>query len=182
MIVGIAGEAGSGKGTAAEVLAERGYIRGKFAGALKEMLRALLHYQGVQQIDRYIEGDLKEVPSKYLGGKSPRHVMQWLGHSGRENIGDDFWIDVELRKLEGLPKVLFDDLRYDNEEAAIVARGGLVLQLVGRGGINGDHISEQFKPKNPAMVIENTGTIEDLQKQINTFADDISWINVNVAA
>lgn len=176
MIIGIAGEAGSGKGTTAEVLIERGYTRGKFANALKDMLRALLRYQGVEedQIERCVEGDFKEIPSCYLSGKSPREFMQGIGQWGREFGGEDFWVDIEFDVQKGAKNLLFDDLRHDNEEAAIVKRGGLVLQLIGRGGIASDHISEQFKPK-VATVIENTGTIPELQAKVNQFADDISW-------
>lgn len=176
MIIGIAGEAGSGKGTAAEALIERGYVKGKFAGALKEMFRALLRYRGVKEeyIERMVEGDLKEKPNQFLGGYSPRYFMQQLGQWGRERMYPDFWIDVEMSNTEMWPNVLFDDLRHDNEEDAILKRGGVVLQLVGRGGIDSDHISEKFQPKNPT-VIENTGTIEDLRKKVNEFADDLSW-------
>lgn len=178
LIIGIAGEADSGKSTVANILIERGFIRGKFAGALKEMFRALLRYRGVEEgfIERCVEGDLKEQPLQELGGKSPRHVMQWLGQSGRENIDEDFWIDVEFdsKSNDNEQNLLFDDLRYDNEEAAITKRGGVIIHLVGRGGIDSDHISERFKPK-LATVIDNSGTVEELREKVNEFADDFSW-------
>jgi len=176
MIIGIAGEAGSGKGTAADVLIARGFVRGKFANALKAMLRTLLNYRGVtnEDIERMIEGDLKELPHPALNGKSPRYVMQSLGQWGREAIENDFWVDVEFDANSNATDLLFDDLRHDNEEAAIVERRGVVLQLVGRGGIDSDHISEQFKPKN-ATVIDNSGTIEELQDKVSRFAIDLSW-------
>jgi hypothetical protein len=177
VIVGICGEAGSGKGTTADVLIERGYTRGKFANALKEMFRALLRYQGLSEnsIEAYVEGNLKELPSHYLAGKSPREFMQGIGQWGREFGGEDFWVDIEFEVHDDDPKLLFDDLRHDNEEAAIVKRGGVVLQIVGRGGINSDHVSEQFKPKNPAAVIDNSGTIEELRDKVDEFARDLSW-------
>lgn len=177
MIIGIAGEAGSGKGTTAEVLIERGYTRGKFANALKDMLRALLRYQGIANTELYIEGELKELPCRYLAGKSPREFMQGIGQWGREFGGEDFWVDIEFDAQDGAANLLFDDLRHDNEEAAIVKRGGVVLQLVGRGGIDSDHVSEKFKPKNPAGVIDNSGTPEQLRAKVNEFASDLSWAN-----
>lgn len=176
MIIGIAGEAGSGKDTAADVLIEQGYERGKFANALKEMLRALLRYRGVNEetIERMIEGDLKELSTPFLNEKSPRQVMQGLGEWGRNFIDLDFWVDVEFDAKRDAKKLLFTDLRHDNEEAAIVKRRGVVLQLVGRGGIDSDHISEKFKPKNPT-VIDNSGTIAELQGKVKQFASDLSW-------
>lgn len=177
MIVGISGKAGSGKGTTAAVLIERGFVHGKFANALKEMLRALLRYRGATEetIERMVEGDLKEIPTDWLSGKSPRYVMQSIGQWGRESIEEDFWVDVEFDSKSGSKNLLFDDLRHDNEEAAIVKRNGLVVQVVGRGGIDSDHISESFNPKKPAVVFDNSGSIEQLQAKVNTFADDISW-------
>lgn len=178
MIVGICGEANSGKSTTADVLIGRGYTRGKFAAALKEMLRALMRYRGVEEdfIERCVEGDLKETPLIELGGKSPRHAMQTLGAWGRNELTEDFWVDVEFDAKGHLPKLLFDDLRHDNEEAAIIAAGGVVLHLVGRGGIDSDHLSESFKPK-LATIIDNSGTVAELQAKVNRFADDLSWAN-----
>lgn len=179
MIIGIAGEADSGKSTTANILIEKGYTRGKFANALKDMLRALLRYQGVEenQIERYVEGDFKELPSVYLADKSPREFMQGIGQWGREFGGEDFWVDIEFDKRHYESKLLFDDLRHDNEEAAIQRRGGLVLHIVGRGGIPGNHVSETFKPKNPALVINNSGTLEELREKVERFAMDASWVN-----
>lgn len=176
MIIGIAGEAGSGKDTAANVLVEEGYERGRFANALKEMLRALLRYRGVdaETIERMIDGDLKELPTPLLSGRSPRHVMQGLGEWGRVCIKEDFWIDVEFAAKRDAKKLLFADLRYDNEEEAIVKRGGLVVQMVGRGGIDSDHISEKFKPKNPT-VIDNSGTVAELKQKMKQLSSDLSW-------
>ena len=180
MIIGIAGEADSGKSTTAGFLLQRGYVRGKFAAALKEMLRALLRYQGVSpiEVERFIEGDLKEVPTDWLGGKSPREFMQGIGQWGRDFGGEDFWVDIEFGVRGSEPKLMFDDLRHDNEEAAIQKRGGLVMQIIGRGGINSDHVSERFKPKQPAIVINNSGTLADLSREVNRFADDVSWADV----
>lgn len=175
MIIGIAGEAGSGKSTTADVLIDRGFTRGKFANALKDMLRTLLRYRGALDVDRYIEGDLKELPTPLLNGKSPRHAMQTLGAWGRNDIAEDFWVDTEFEAKEMWADLLFDDLRHDNEEAAIVKRGGLVLHVIGRGGIPGEHFSESFKPK-VATVLDNSGTVEELQAKVNEFADDVSWV------
>lgn len=180
MIIGIAGEAGSGKGTAAEVLIGKGYTRGKFANALKDMLRALLRYRGLSpiEVERCIEGDLKELPHPALNGKSPRHAMQTLGAWGRNDIEEDFWVDTELEAQAGAKNLLFDDLRHDNEEAAIVAAGGLVLQIIGRGGIPGNHFSESFQPaEGIATVIDNSGTIEEFREKVDRFAVDVSWVN-----
>lgn len=180
MIIGIAGAAGSGKSTSAEVLVDEfGYTRGRFAGALKSMLRAFLAYRGASDelIDRLIDGDLKELPTALLNGRSPREFMQWLGEWGRREVHLDLWVDTEFEANDDADKLLFDDLRHDNEEEAIRKRGGLVLQLVGRSKDVNDHVSEHFVPTNPAEVINNTGTIGQLQDKVRRFARDVSWID-----
>ncbi|GJD31478.1 hypothetical protein PMNALOAF_2737 [Methylobacterium adhaesivum] len=135
LVVGITGLAGSGKSTAAERLISRhGFERGKFANALKEMLRTLLRYRGADEatIERMIEGDLKEVPSPLLNGRSPRHAMKTLGTEwGRDEINEDLWVDTETasvlrRKPE---KIVFDDVRFPNEVAAIRRLGGQIWRV-----------------------------------------------------
>jgi hypothetical protein len=175
LIIGIAGVAGSGKTTAGDTLLARGYARGKFANSLKEMMRSLLRYRGCGDafIERCLEGDLKETPLQELGGRSPRHAMQTLGAWARSDLEEDYWIDTEFDAQDGEGALFFDDLRHPNEEAAIVARGGVIIHVIGRGGIEGEHISETFKPAN-ATVIVNDGSIEEFRAKIDRFASDLS--------
>jgi hypothetical protein len=50
------------------------------------------------------------------------------------------------------------------------------VQLTGRGGIDGDHVSEKFQPKRVDVAIDNSGTIADLVDKATTLARDLSWI------
>jgi hypothetical protein len=132
-IVGIAGRRGAGKDTAAMALNMVGFETAKFAGGLKAMLRAFLRYCGVDEvtIERMIEGDLKEVPSKYLQGQTPRFVMQTLGTDwGRNMIGERLWIDGFDYHIEPKNKVVVTDLRYPNEGAHIKDLGGTTMKVV----------------------------------------------------
>lgn len=176
MIIGICGAPGSGKGTAAKILIERGFTNGKFSHALKDMFRALLRYRGVSDEDaeRMVEGDLKELPQSVLNGKSPRHAMQTLGAWGRNDIDPDLWVDAEFDAQDEDTDLVFDDVRAANEEDKIRSKGGAIIYLQGRDGIESDHYLEKFVPK-IATVIENKGTVEQLQAKVSTFADDFSW-------
>lgn len=134
-VVGLTGLAGSGKSTAAERLISRhGFERGKFANALKEMLRTLLRYRGADEamIERMIEGDLKEVRASLLGGRTPRYAMQTLGTEwGRDVIDADLWVDTETAAILARKpaKIVFDDVRYPNEVAAIRRLGGEIWRV-----------------------------------------------------
>lgn len=130
MIIGLIGGAGAGKDTFAEALPPR-YERRKFAGPLKNMFRTLLAVQGVTypQRERMIEGDLKEVPSKFLEGKTPREAMQTLGTEwGRNLIGPDLWVNAAMQGLAG--DAVFTDVRFPNEAKAIKAAGGMLFRIV----------------------------------------------------
>lgn len=131
-LIGLIGRKGAGKDTAAETLTARGYGNVKFAGALKDMLRTLLEYQGLdaEMIERMVEGDLKEVPTDYLAGRTPRHAMQTLGTEwGRELIDSNFWVETAIRRAEGNGFAVVTDVRFPNEMAAIHEAGGVCIGI-----------------------------------------------------
>ncbi len=141
-IIALTGLAGSGKSTASKYLVEKhGYKLVKFAGPLKDMLRAI----GLSEAQ--IEGELKEEPCEWLQGATPRHAMQTLGTQwGRACIGPSFWIELWVRRVnliiaEG-GRVVVDDCRFPNEADEVRKLGGVVWRIVGRGGIAGSHESE----------------------------------------
>ncbi|MBO0129211.1 deoxynucleotide monophosphate kinase [Agrobacterium burrii] len=165
-VIALTGLAGSGKSTASKYLVENhGYQLVKFAGPLKGMLRAI----GLSE--QQIEGNLKETPCEWLQGMTPRHAMQTLGTQwGRDCIGQAFWIDLWVRRVYLIiaagGRVVVDDCRFSNEADEVRKLGGVVWQLVGRGGIAGSHESEAGCG-GPDMDIRNTGVISDLHCQLD---------------
>lgn len=142
----------SGKSTVANALAGHRYVTVKFAGPLKSMLTTLLMMRGASQdaAIRMVEGDLKEQPTRYLDGKSPRYALQTLGTEwGRDIMGTDFWVNCAMAQADRLMadgyNVVMDDVRFPNEAQAIKARGGLVVKIT-RPSIqppeNAQHASE----------------------------------------
>ncbi|WP_050577743.1 deoxynucleotide monophosphate kinase family protein [Sinorhizobium meliloti] len=156
-LVALTGAAGSGKSAATKFLVERhGYTLVKFAGPLKDMLRAL----GFD--DDEIEGELKETPLEMLCGKTPRQAMQTLGTQwGRDCIGEDFWIRMwRLRAAMVGGRVVVDDCRFPNEAEAIRQLGGMIIKLEGRGGIAGQHASEAGCGQHDAVVTNDGGVVD----------------------
>lgn len=109
----------SGKSTLADHLCDNyDYVRVKMAGPLKNMLRSLLKDAGVDpsQIERHVEGDLKEVPIPQMSGRTARQLMQTLGDEWRKMQAEDFWINIvegKIAQLHGEGKrVIIDDIRY----------------------------------------------------------------------
>jgi hypothetical protein len=165
-VIALTGLAGSGKSTASKYLVEKhGYQLVKFAGPLKDMLRAI----GLSEAQ--IEGELKEEPCEWLQGATPRHAMQTLGTQwGRDCIGRSFWIELWVRRVNQIiaeaGRVVVDDCRFHNEADEVRKLGGVVWRLVGRGGIAGSHESEAGCGR-PDIEIHNTREIADLHCQLD---------------
>lgn len=169
-LIAFTGSIGAGKSEASNQAAARGYHRAKFAGALKEMLRTFLRYRGADEttIERMLEGDLKGVSSEYFGGRTPRHAMQTLGTEwGRKLIHPDLWVDTEMDALVSFDRIVFDDVRFPNEVAAIKMAEGQVVKIE-RPNIFAkvDHASENQKLDVDA-VVSNDGTLDDLRSKID---------------
>ncbi|WP_315741038.1 deoxynucleotide monophosphate kinase [Bradyrhizobium sp. SZCCHNR1093] len=185
IIVGIKGLIGSGKTTVARYLIEHhGFVRGRFAGALKEMLRAYLAYRGCDHrtTERLVEGDLKETRTDWLGGKSPREAMEWLGGSGRDYMGEDFWIDTEADKLlfESPTRVVVEDVRHANEGVWIGQKGGMVLEVIRPGQMPQDHRTEraQADVKSDRCLLNYDGDLASTFRLIDIVVRDLIAKNV----
>jgi hypothetical protein len=113
-----------------------GYRRMSFATPLKAMLWAFLTQAGCDTATakRMIDGDLKEVPSTFFLGRSPRYAMQTLGTDwGRKLIGEGLWVSVTISAAQKARKaghpVVIDDVRFPNEAEAITAAEGMMVRV-----------------------------------------------------
>ena len=161
-IIGLTGHKGSGKDEAATALVQCGFVHLKFAMPLKLMLRSLLNFRQVNpaEIERMIEGDLKEVDTSALDGRSPRHAMQTLGTEwGRREIGDDLWTGVVRdRAAKEMCHVVISDVRFPNEAEMVRALGGEVWRIARPGCAGDGHTSEtEMESIEPDTVIWNDG-------------------------
>ncbi|ARK07444.1 hypothetical protein LAV_00044 [Sphingobium phage Lacusarx] len=182
-LIGLIGRRGSGKDTAASVLLNGGYENVKFAGALKGMIRFLLAYQGVDAeiIERMIEGDLKEEPSIYLAGRSPRYAMQTLGTEwGRDLMGEDFWVGVTMVRAAD-KKAVITDVRFPNEVEAVEEAGGVPFGIEAEWNkpVEGEHESERLiddiiaaLPPHQKILNRSAQPGEDVAQVIAAFQED----------
>ena len=176
-IIAFTGVAGSGKSTAAQYLVERhGFERVRFAGRLKDMMRAL----GLSE--REIEGDLKEKPCALLAGKTPRYAMQTIGTEwGRDIIDHDLWVRVWADRVAKLPAgkpVVVDDCRFPNEAATVRALGGNIVRIMRPGaGTSSAHLSETHTHEmRPDITLRNDASLEMFLSYVEQVFCDLSWI------
>lgn len=164
MIIGLSGNAGSGKSTAARYLIEKhGFTLHKMAGPLKNMLRA------IGLTERHIDGDLKEVTCDLLNGRTPRYAMQTLGTEwGRDMISNSFWGDIWEKTLPS-GNIVVDDCRFDNEVERVNRLGGLVIGIERVGLEKGEHSSHASEkaPSGIHTTIINDGTIDNLYAAVD---------------
>lgn len=176
-VVGLCGLAGSGKSTAAGLLAENQYKVFSFADPFKGMLSELLGCLDLDpaEVSDRLSGGAKEVPIVELpGAPSARRLMQTLGTDwARLCLDPDFWVHVARRRvradLAAGRRIVFDDVRFPNEADMIREIGGEVWQLTGRsaalseGGLG--HASERLEFA-ADRVLENDGSFDHLETQV----------------
>lgn len=131
-IVAFIGTKGSGKSTAAAAMESLDFTEYKFADELKAMLRTLLMMRGLtySQAQRRVEGDLKEEPSPFLDGHTPRYAMQTIGTEwGRWLMGPDFWLGGLLARLPFDGNIVISDARFPNEIEALRSVGAYIVKI-----------------------------------------------------
>lgn len=179
MIVGITGQARSGKDTVADFICKSdNFVKYSMAGPIKAGLRAMMSFD-----KEYTDGPFKEIPIADLGDKSPRFMMQTLGTEwGRDIIDDNIWVTLMARKYkECLNKnvsMVIPDVRFDNEAAKIKELGGFVLLVVN------PKLPQKMKHRSEAGVdvdkyvdfgIKNDGSLQDLyEKTMDVFTEKMS--------
>ncbi len=174
-VVGLQGYGGSGKSEVRRILEKRGYVARHIKEPIAEMAYQLLIYSGlsVMEAEMHIDVSYKRDPIPELGNRSATEIQQFLGTSfGRDFIDPDIWLNIWCRWADGElangGRVVQESVRFANEADAIRVRGGIVVEVrrPGVGPVNG-HVSESL-PTTPDFVIQNTGTLADLESKVIT--------------
>ena len=174
MLIGLAGEAGSGKDTVGTILKHaHGFTLLALAYPIKEMICGLLKVH----MDLWDDREWRErvLP---LYGKSPRQLAQTIGTEwGRICVHEDMWIH---RLLEEEPqslneKLAITDVRFDNEALLIQSLGGHIVKVVRPGaGLGVSHPSERGLQNIPDVIeIINAGTLEALTRSVAILVETI---------
>lgn len=168
MIIGLSGYARSGKDTVAAFLPD--HQRRAFADILREgLLRLNPSIATNINVQSAVE-DYGWEKSKDLFPEI-RRLLQVLGTDvGRQLIDDDVWVKAATKDIHQDQSIVFTDVRFPNEAEAIRALGGQIWRIE-RPGIK----PVNLHPSETAMdgwdfdaYLDNSGTLEDLQAQVET--------------
>lgn len=179
-LVAITGRKRSGKSTAAGVLQARGFSTGSFIEPGKQMMRALLRHRGVRwdEIERMVEGDLKEIPSRHLNGRTPRYFMQTLGlEFGRHLIDEDLWVHAFRDHMDYIDQYdemnwVIADCRMPNELEWLRERGFFLVKIVRPGLQDKDkHGTERYIDHllTHEIVVNDFETAEEFKAHMEKF-------------
>ena len=143
--IGLIGLAGSGKDTAAGALYKLGYYRVAFADRIKMLARSF-GWDGKKD-------------------ERGRALLQDLGMAARR-YNPDTWVEF-VQFLEEDCKLIYTDVRFQNEADYIRNKGGIIVRIVRPGIIAQNHESELKQSEIAADIeIVNDGTIEELHNKI----------------
>jgi len=179
MLIGITGYKRNGKDSLADRICESyGYTKYSFAGKMKECLEVIFGWT-----PEYIEAHKEEVAEEY--GISPRQFLQVIGTEFAQYMlcekypefkiktGRKLWAKGLLNNLSDVQRehAVISDMRFPHEAEEVRRYGGKIIR------VNGNylgcpfpelwHESESSVDKIvPDLIVENDGTLEDLDKAV----------------
>ena len=174
-IIGLAGRAGVGKSTVAQILCEQhAFIDVALAAPIKRALAAMLDLPASTFEDRAA----KDQPIPWLRNTSPRRLMQTLGTGwGRQIIAEDLWLILARRRIDTLcakaerlhiSGIVISDLRYDDEAALVRDLGGTVWHVIRAAPRVASHCSEAgITPQRGDRTLDNTGPLGQTEISID---------------
>lgn len=175
--IAFTGRKRTGKDTAANALVKVGYTKLAFAKPMTDFMAQILLCRGVphSEIARMIDGDLKEVSSPALNGKTPRYFLQSLGTSwGRGEMSPTFWVDTLLDNVKHtfqFPKqelITISDLRMPNEAEALRAEGFIIVKIV-RNGVSADKHATETGPDQilaDLTILNSARSAKEFEEQV----------------
>lgn len=161
-LLGIHGFAGSGKDTAADVLAADGWLRRALADAMKHICQDLFDWDPERLWGPSAKRN--EVDPKW--GFSARDALVPLGTEWGRTLNEDLWIRVLCARLPKETDVVITDVRFQNEVDFIAARGGATIEILRPGVGPGAHASEAGGLVRLDGSVRNDGSIDDLHRRV----------------
>lgn len=134
-VIGLVGQAESGKTTAADMLVkEFGIPRFSFAEPIKEVCNP--------------------IAERLYGPDFDKSQVRWLYQAvgqGRREDSPDFWVNDAFERMKEFRYAVIDDVRYINEADRIRDEGGLIIRIQRTGHANRLTEEERSHPSEREM-------------------------------
>ena len=179
LIIGFTGKKASGKTTAGvHMCRKKGFIRHSFADPIKTMAFHFIKSFGYADREAYdfLNGEKETTIPKIAC--SGRRIMQTLGTEwGRRCIRDDVWVRAEIFNLgqTTAQRIVFDDVRFENEAALIRAMGGTIIHIDRSFDADHEidhHASESgIHEQSGDLFIDNDGSLDDFIKDLDALIE-----------
>lgn len=184
MIVGLSGKINSGKSTVSEIFKNNGYYIDSFAKSVKDVCSNMFDFdrnklEGFTEEDRLWRETQSEKYTEMFGSPfTPRDALILIGTTIGRKIHPDIWIETVFNRYEkNINKnLLISDVRFPNEYDSIKKKGGIIIRINRtNNSTNLIHESECALDHHTFdYVIENDGTIEELNQKILQILVNIS--------
>lgn len=174
-IIGLVGFIGSGKGTAGDILENKGFKKCSFASPVKDAVSLIFNWdremlEGINEKSR----EWREQPdlewSKKFGYEfSPRHALQLMGTEvGRNIFHTNLWIFSLFNRYKEEKNIVITDVRFKNEINEIKKNNGIIIRI--NRGENPDWypIAERANNNDPEAIIA--------LKKLNIHQSEWDWI------
>ncbi len=173
IVIGLVGPSGGGKTTAGLRIQSYGFIKTHVATPLKRGVREMFGVPGT-----YCERPLIEAPADFLGGVTPRAVLEHLGDQLHRvaPLAIPLDLDRRLRRMTARlarPWVLVDGIRRRSETDIIHSHGGKVIRILG-GAIDPNKPCDlaQLEAEED-FVVNFAPTKEELHMQLDVVLEQI---------
>lgn len=168
IIIALTGPKGVGKSSIAKEIESQDWQDRCILSFAEPLRRMASHLMPMQNMT---DPELKEAPIDWLGGKTPRQILQSLGTDwGRNMVSPTIWIDTMRRIIteQALETIIIDDCRFENEADMVRDMGGIVVGLEREGiAYTGEHASEM--PVKADMIVD-AGDIAKAARAIEQIA------------
>jgi hypothetical protein len=177
MIISVSGKIGSGKDTVAKIIQDAtpyyNWEVKKFAGKLKYVATLL---SGIP-MEKWEDQEFKQTEMSPEWGMTYREFLQRIGTEAmRDGLHTDTWVNALFADYnESESNWVVTDTRFPNEINAIKRYNGLKIKVIRDSGntVGTEHPSETaLNDYNEwDYIIDNTGSIEDLQKKVTNILE-----------
>lgn len=179
VIIGLAGQARSGKDTIGE------YLIGRHQActyALADPIRRAASEMFGLPYSSFTGNNPNREVKNLFWGISPREMLQKLGtEAGRNVFGEDIWLKraeqelINVSEIASNPFFVITDIRFENEAQWVRTAGGIIVHIHRdmEESVN-SHVSEHgIKHDSSDLTVHNNGTIEELFRKMDVVMDII---------